>query len=161
MESSNPSENKEVKQEAKTPQVVVQEHPNFRTITVSGLYGLLNEWHYEIYLYSQYFDPVIPLETFDSSGTYPNKYTRVLECRLLIDPINVKSIARWLMEKVREYEEQFGNIPPAEDQQKTAEDQIQTTEDQQHTGEDQPQTAEDQIQTTEVDGAKRDPPGVT
>lgn len=104
-----------------TPQVKVQEHPNFRTITVGGLYGLLNGAHYEIYLYSQYFDPGKPLETFDSSFTYPNRYNRILECRLLIDPINAKSIARWLTEKVNEYEEQFGNIPSTECQQQTAE----------------------------------------
>ena len=81
---------------------------------------MLNEGHYEIILYSQYFDPVKPLETFDSSFAYPNRYNRILECRLLIDPINLKSIARWLTEKVNEYEEQYGNIPPVEGQQQTA-----------------------------------------
>lgn len=121
MESSITPENKEVKQEMQAPQVKVQEHPNFRTIIVGGLYGLLNGAHYEIYLYSQYFDPAKPLETFDSSSAYPTKYSRILECRLLIDPINVKSIARWLTEKVNEYEEQFGNIPSAEFQQQTVE----------------------------------------
>src|SRR5690348_14256433 len=112
MESFNTQENKEVKPEIQIPQVDVQEHPNFRTITVGGLYGLLNEGHYEIYLYSQYFDPVKPLGKFDSSSAYPTRYSRILECRLQIDPINLKSIARWLTEKVNEYEEQFGNIPP-------------------------------------------------
>ena len=121
MESSNKSEDKEVKQETGAPEVMVQEHPNFRTITVGGLYGLLNGAYYEIYLYSQYFDPAKPLEAFDSSFTFPMRYSRILECRLLIDPINLKSIARWLTEKVNEYEEQFGNIPPVEGQQQYAE----------------------------------------
>jgi hypothetical protein len=40
--------------------------------------------------------------------------------QLLIDPINLKSFARWLTGKVNEYEELFGNIPP-ECQQQTAE----------------------------------------
>ena len=120
MDSFNTQENKEVKAEIQNPQVDVHEHPNFRTITVGGLYGLLNEGHYEIYLYSQFFDPVMPLGKFDSSSAYPTRYSRILECRLLIDPINLKSIARWLTEKVNEYEEQFGIIPP-ECQQQTAE----------------------------------------
>lgn len=119
MEFSNTSEDKKVKQDMQAPQVVVQEHLNFRTITVDGLYGLLNGEHYEIYLYSQFFDPVMPLETFDSSSAYPVKYSRILECRLLIDLINLKSIARWLTAKVNEYEEQYGNIPPVEGPQQT------------------------------------------
>lgn len=75
----------------------------------------------EIFLYSQYLDPVKPLESLQFEPIDLPKYSRILECRLIIDPINLKSIARWLMEKVKEYEEQFGNIPPVEGQQQSAE----------------------------------------
>jgi hypothetical protein len=37
-----------------------------------------------------------------------------------MDPVKMKSITQWLMEKVNEYEEQFGNITP-ECRQQTAE----------------------------------------
>ena len=44
-----------------------------------------------------------------------------MECRLIIDPFQAKSIAQWLTAHVNAFESQYGHIPsPEELQQKTA-----------------------------------------
>lgn len=37
-----------------------------------------------------------------------------------MDPVKAKLIARWLTERVNEFEKQFGNIPSVEGQQQAA-----------------------------------------
>ena len=65
-----------------------------------------------------YFEPVNPLES--AQPILPTKISRILECRLLIDPVKAKLIAQWLMEQVNAFEKQYGNIPSVGQQQTAA-----------------------------------------
>jgi hypothetical protein len=40
---------------------------------------------------------------------------RTVEVELLIDPMELKSVHRWLGEKIQEYENVFGHIPTPEE----------------------------------------------
>ena len=40
---------------------------------------------------------------------------RVAECELIIDPMQMKSIAQWLNQKIEDYEKLFGRIPSPEE----------------------------------------------
>ena len=103
MDEAN-SQEAQVNPEVKTTQEVeVKEHPNFRTITVGNVYGILHDMRFEIILYSQYFEA-----------------TKPLECRLLIDPVKAKLIAQWLTWRVNAFEQEYGVIPTADQQQKGA-----------------------------------------
>lgn len=92
------------------PQIDVKEHPDFRTINVNGVFGGPRGMYFEVTLYSDEVKTGQALSTFEIS---PHKATisRTLECRLIIDPLQAKSIAQWLTRHITEYEKKFGRIP--------------------------------------------------
>ena len=100
--------------DAKSPEIQVKEHPNFRTINVNGVFGGVRGMYFDIVLFSDESKVGSALSTI---RTAPEKTTinRTLECRLIIDPLNAKAISQWLMLSIAEYEKQFGRIPSPEE----------------------------------------------
>ncbi len=100
--------------DAKSLEIQVKEHPNFRTINVNGVFGGARGMYFDIVLFSDESKVSSALSTI---GTAPEKTTinRTLECRLIIDPSNAKAISQWLMLNIAEYEKQFGRIPSPEE----------------------------------------------
>ncbi|MGA8084227.1 MAG: hypothetical protein WB988_20435 [Candidatus Nitrosopolaris sp.] len=47
----------------------------------------------------------------------PLKFSRTLECRLVIDPYIFKNLVHWLTGQLSAFEGQYGQIPTAEEQQ--------------------------------------------
>lgn len=96
------------------PEVETSEHPNYRTINVNGVFGGHRAMFFEIVVYS---DELKATKALSSAQVAPDKSTvkRTLECRLLIDPYQAKSIALWLNQHVAEYEKLFGRIPSPEE----------------------------------------------
>jgi hypothetical protein len=92
---------------------------------------MLHDMRFEIILYSQYFEATKPLESVQSNFPLSTKFSRILECRLLIDPVKAKLIAQWHMGRVNAFEQQYGIIPTVDQQQKgagtEAEDKKKTT----------------------------------
>jgi hypothetical protein len=97
------------------PEVEVKEHPNFRTINVGGVFGGPLDMRFELTIFSQHYaasDAYMSGQTTD-----PLKYSRTLECRLVVDPFNLKAIVHWLTGQLSEFEAQYGNIPTPEERQ--------------------------------------------
>ena len=97
----------------KTPEIKVSEHVDFRTINVGGVYGMPLGMHFEVIIYSEQFEVQDALAS--PNMTAPPKVNRTLECRLIIDPFQAKSIVQWLTAQVDAFERQFGHIPSAEE----------------------------------------------
>jgi len=101
-----------------TPEIEVKEHPNFRTINVGGVYGMPLCMHFEVIVYSEQFEVAGALSSVQM--TMPPRVNRTIECRLIIDPFQAKSIIQWLTTQVNAFEKQFGHIPSAEELQQKA-----------------------------------------
>ena len=65
--------------------------------------------YFEIVVYTE---EMIADDALSSLKPEPKKIKvkRVLQCRLIIDPIQAKSIAKWLNEHIKQYEKSFGEI---------------------------------------------------
>lgn len=89
----------------------------FKTINVSGIFGGHRPGIFEVFVFSDEMEPERALETIPPN---PEKmeYGRAIECRLVIDPFQAKSIALWLQQHVEEYEKQFGEIKVNEETKK-------------------------------------------
>ncbi len=104
---------------ASTPEIEVKEHLNFRTINVGGVYGTPLDMRFEIIIYSEHLDATKALASAQTN--IPFKFSRTLECRLVLDPFRAKDIAKWLTAHVIAFEKQYGHIlTPEERQQKAA-----------------------------------------
>jgi len=92
------------------PKVEVQKDPNYRTIIVSGLYGGHRPGYFEAIVYT---DEMAAEEALSIVSGLPEKVfiRRTLLCRLFIDPVQAKSIAKWLNQHIADYEKAFGPIP--------------------------------------------------
>jgi hypothetical protein len=101
-----------------TPEIEVKEHPNFRTINVGGVYGMPLGMHFEVIVYSEQFEVAGALSS--AQMTMPPRVNRTIECRLIIDPFQAKSIVQWMTTQVDAFEKQFGHIPSAEELQQKA-----------------------------------------
>ena len=86
---------------------------------MGGVYGTQMGMRFEVIIYSEHLDATKALAS--PQENIPPKVTRTLECRLVIDPFQAKSIAQWLTAHVNAFENQYGHIPsPEELQQKVA-----------------------------------------
>jgi hypothetical protein len=94
--------------------VEAKEHPNYRTIIVSGAYGGAKPMYFDVVLYSDEYRPIKDLSTTKTANEKPI-VNRTLECRLIIDPFQAKIFSQWLANHVNEYEKQYGRIPSAEE----------------------------------------------
>lgn len=91
------------------PRVKVERHPNYRTIIVSGVYGGHRPGIFEAIVYT---DEMEADEALASIPPDQAKLTvrRTLQCRLLLDPFQAKTLLQWLKHHVEAYEKQFGEI---------------------------------------------------
>lgn len=103
-----------------TPEIEVKEHPNFRTIAVGGAYSNYFGMRFEIMVYSEHQD-LTKILASTVQQNIPQKFTRTLECRLVIDPFRAKVLVQTLTAQLVEYEKQFGNITSAQEQEQAAE----------------------------------------
>jgi hypothetical protein len=69
--------------------------------------------NFEVIVYSEQFEVGEALAPPNMIA--PPKVNRTIECRLIIDPFQAKSIVQWLTAQVNAFERQFGHIPSAEE----------------------------------------------
>lgn len=96
------------------PKVQLVEHPNYRTINVSGVIGGQRPMYFEVVIHS---DELKAGEALADADLAPERseIKRTLECRLLIDPFQAKMISNWLQKNIVEYERLYGKIPSPEE----------------------------------------------
>ena len=89
--------------------VEVVKNPNYRNINVNGIIGGYREGYFEAVVYSSEMEvnETLKSNVLDFSKS---KIRRVLECRLVIDPMEAKRILRWLNHHLAMYEQGFGKI---------------------------------------------------
>jgi len=86
--------------------------PHYRTIVVSGVFGGHRPGWFEMIIFTDEIDP----ESLDPALSGSRVVVkRTFQCRLILDPIQAKSLLQWLTYHVKEYEKKFGEIkmPPA------------------------------------------------
>jgi len=81
-----------------------------------GYLGGIRPSGVEAVIYSEINDIQKVLETQPLSA---NRVVvkRIIECELVIDPMQMKSIHKWLTTKIKDYEELIGPIPSPEEVQ--------------------------------------------
>lgn len=96
------------------PEINSEYASDFKRIQVGGVFGGVRSFGVEAVIYSERQDIQKVLETQPLS---PQRTVikRVVECELAIDPMQLKSIHRWLGQKIEEYEKFFGTIPSPEE----------------------------------------------
>ena len=105
--------------------VDVVEHSNFRTIIVSGAIGIATKNNIQITLYSDDLNP-------NDYASDPNLKTgqirarRVIECRLLMDPVAAKSLQNVVNSSISDFEKMFGEIKKPERTAEPSKDDVGT-----------------------------------
>lgn len=101
------------------PEIESEYSPSYKRINVAGILGGIVPGGVDALLYSEERRADRALETQPPSG---NRITikRTIECGLLIDPMQMKSIHQWLGVKIQEYESVFGHIPSPEEAESRA-----------------------------------------
>jgi len=96
------------------PEIKSEYAEQYRRIYVADVFGGIVAGGLEVALYSEHRDIQKALETHPVS-TARTSIKRIVECELLIDPMQMKSIHKWLDGKIKEYEQAFGTIPSPEE----------------------------------------------
>lgn len=98
----------------KQPKIVVEKDEQYRDVIVNGVFGGIRPGYLEVLVYT---DKMVGDEALTDIPPAPEKIyvTRVVQCRLVIDPVQAKSIAEWLTRQVLNYESAFGKIATPED----------------------------------------------
>lgn len=96
------------------PEIRSEYSESFKRINVGGIFGGIAPSGIEVSIYSEErrIDKVLETEPLSS-----NRMTvkRTVEVELIIDPMQMKSIHKWLESKIKEYETVFGHIPSPEE----------------------------------------------
>ncbi len=97
------------------PEIQGEYSEHFRRIDASGFFGAVQPFGLEAIVFSTRrtnMDKVLATEPLS-----PNRATvmRTVECELVIDPLQMKSLHQWLELKIKEYEKIFGVIPSPEE----------------------------------------------
>jgi len=98
------------------PDIEIEEHPNYRTVHINGIFGGFRSMYLEMIVYS---DELKAQKALSQAQLAPEKSSikRTLETRLVMDPFQAKSISDWLTKNIQAYEKQFGRIPSPEELQ--------------------------------------------
>lgn len=106
------------------PKIEVVDHPNYRTINVSGVICSHQPMSFEIILFSEELKLNEALS--DSNPSRERIISkRILESRLFMDPYMAKKLQNALNSHILQYEKKFGKIPsPEEIRDKTARDDL-------------------------------------
>ncbi len=91
----------------------VVEHPNYRTISVSGAVASHQPMNIQLIIYSEELDVAEAMREPKSGARVRTK--RILECRLFMDPYVAKKIHKSLLEHITNFEKKFGPIPSDEE----------------------------------------------
>jgi hypothetical protein len=96
------------------PKVELVEHPNYRTINVSGVIGGHRPMFFEAVLFS---NELKVTEALTDAELNPERshIKRTIECRLVMDPFEAKIMATWLNSEIATYEKNYGRIPSPEE----------------------------------------------
>lgn len=86
----------------------------YKRINVTGIFGGIIPGGLEAIVFSEERRAELALETQPISSDRMT-IKRTIEAELLIDPMQMKAINRWLGEKIKEYEKIFGPIPSSEE----------------------------------------------
>ncbi len=96
------------------PEIQGEYSEDFKRIVAAGFFGRVQPFGLEAIVYSSQsiMDKVISTEPIS-----PNRASvkRVIECELLLDPMQMKSLHMWLGKKIEEYEKIFSAIPSPEE----------------------------------------------
>lgn len=99
-------------QPRKEPVFVVDYSPDYGTINVDGFVGGNRPGFFEAIIFSEESMVDESLAgVFDPANI---KILRTLQTRLIINPIQAKSLQKWLNHHISEYEKHFGEIPDPE-----------------------------------------------
>ena len=98
-----------MKEELKHPKIIVEKSQHYRTIIVSGVFGGHRPGFFEAVIYT---DELVADEALEHPMPKANKIyiKRTVQCRLLMNPFQAKSFAQWLVNHIKEYEKEFGEI---------------------------------------------------
>ena len=93
----------------KLPKFVVQKDEHYRDIIVNGVYGGHRPGFFEALIYTEEIvaDDALSSQPIDGKKIY---IQRTLQCRLILDPVQAKSFAKWLKNHITAYEKTFGKI---------------------------------------------------
>lgn len=91
------------------PKIIeVKKHDHYRTIFVSGVYGGHRPGFFEAIVYTDEMDPEEALSSLEVAPVV--NIRRIIQCRLILDPFQAKSLLEWLKRHIEEYEKKFGEI---------------------------------------------------
>lgn len=96
------------------PRIESKYSETYKRINVAGIFGGILPGGVEAVLYSEERRIEEVLQTEPPSGNRTS-IRRTIEAELLIDPLQMKSIHKWLGDKISEYEKIFGRIPSPEE----------------------------------------------
>jgi len=96
------------------PEIACEYSPSYKRIVVADIIGGIRPIGVSMTVYSEDSDFTAALETHPVSPTRV-KIKRIVEVELVINPMELKSIHKWLGEKIKEYEDTFGTIRSPEE----------------------------------------------
>lgn len=91
-------------------EILTEYSPSFRRIFLTGIYGYISPSGVEFVVYSEQslIDEIIKSPNLNEGK---KKIKRIVECDLIIDPMQMVALHRWLGSKIKEYEHVFSGIP--------------------------------------------------
>ena len=96
------------------PEIKSEYAEDYKKIYVGGIFGGARPFGVEAVIYSETMDVKKVLETQPLSANRA-VVKRIAECELIIDPMQMKSVYKWLGDKIKDYEKLFGTIPSPEE----------------------------------------------
>ena len=96
------------------PEFESEYSPAYRRINVAGMFGGVMAGGLEAIVYSEERRVAKVLQSQPINPTRMS-IKRTIDAELLIDPLQMVAIHKWLGEKIAEYEKLFGRIPSPEE----------------------------------------------
>lgn len=93
----------------RVPDMEVEKSEDFKEIHVDGLFGGLDPNGAKFTVYTQEREPKMK-ESGKPGEMVLDKIKYELQAELHMSPVQFKSIAKWMEQKLEEYESQFGEI---------------------------------------------------
>lgn len=96
------------------PEIKSDYSQTYKRIHVAGIFGGILPGGLEAILYSEErrAEKALETEPISSNRVFVK---RTVEAELIIDPLQMKSIHKWIGDKIVEYERIFGRIPSPEE----------------------------------------------
>ena len=96
------------------PEIEIEDATTYKRIVVAGVFGGTRPGGVHAVLYSERMNARKALMV---QPPEPQRIVlkRTIECELIIDPLQLKSIHLWLGEKIKTYEKLYGSIPSPEE----------------------------------------------